>query len=102
MEAVSSHGTIQEVAEHLGISDNWARACIEAQMKRRRLDDDANARGSTEYSEDAVHSATLRSEVDKEALRGLLDLHNAGMAVVWPRGFDQITARAYLQEYDNL
>ena len=54
------------------------------------------------HDAEATVSVTLRADVDEEGLRGLLDLNDAGLAVVWPRGFDSITARAYIQEFDNL
>ena len=42
------------------------------------------------------------ADVDEEALRELLDLHSDGLPVSWPRGFDAITAKAYLEEFDKL
>ena len=41
-------------------------------------------------------------EIDIDALKDLLELSDAGMAVAWPSGFDQLTARAYFDEHEDL
>ena len=80
------------VATFLGIDEEWALSCIESQVKRRRLDEEASASSPTAEPITSVQ----RPDVDTEGLRVLLELCDEGFAVSWPSGFDQISARSYL------
>ena len=90
------------IADHLGIDESWARNCLEAEAKRRKLGEQQDTHTVEDRSEDAVNSVTPCAEVNEEALRGLLELCEVGETVAWPTGFDAITAKAYLKEFDKL
>ena len=108
---IEEDGTItaqERVATFLGIDEEWARTCIEAEAKRRKTDERASAATSEGARSAAGSPGVLRPDADEEAkevdhtastteLENLLDLHDADLPVAWPRGLDPRVARIILR-----